>query len=249
MKRLIDPAKWAYASTLIAGDVIGKLLAFLTLPATLIAGYVYFDEIRDHFSKPDLTTEILRATLRCNYVWRDAEAYQNYQSGDNSELTDLCRASPIAISFEFSVTNNDSIKREIKSLEIVATVPPYGPLALDEVQSIEHLIQHGVETNLRRDWRVATLQPGETAIFEVLAFGSAMDERTNDWVHLAEKLDNEDPDLLDARAKIELQASLSGYYTAAPTILTCSIVLDAKEFKEWLEKALHRRIQVTNRCE
>lgn len=248
MKYLQGLARLAYVWVLGVGDVIGKLLAFLTLPATLIAGYVYFDEIRDYFSKPDLTTEIRRATLRCNYVWRNAEAYQNYQRGVVGELTKLCRASPIAISFEFSVTNNDSIAREIKSLEIGATVPPYGALTLDEVQSVEHLIQHGVETNLRRDWRVETLDPGATAIFEILAFGSATGDGESDWLHLAEKLDDGDPDLLDSIAEIELQARVSGYHAAAPTILTCSIALDMEEFKQWQEKEPHRRIQVTNQC-
>lgn len=238
-----------YAWVLRVGDVVGKLLAFLTLPATLIAGYVYFDEIRDYFSKPDLTTEIRRATLRCNYVWRDAKAYQNFQMGIVGELTELCRTSPIAISFEFSVTNNDSIAREIKSLEIDATVPPYGALALDEVQSVEHLIQHGVETNLRRDWRVEKLNPGATAIFEILAFGSASDDGESDWLHLAEKLDGEDPDLLNEIAEIELRARMSGYYTTVPTILTCSLILDGDEFRQWQDKAPHRRIQVTNQCQ
>lgn len=237
-----------YTCVLSVGDVIGKLLAFLTLPATLITGYFYFDEIRDYFSKPNLTTEIRRATLRCNYVWRDAEAYQNYQRGIVGELTELCRASPIAISFEFSVTNNDSITREIKNLEIGAKVPTYGPLTLDEVQSVEHLIQHGVETNLRRDWRVETLAPGATVIFEILAFGSATDVGEMDWQHLAEKLDEQDPNLLNEIAEIELQARVSGFYSKAPTILSCSIALDAEEFKQWQEKAPHRRIQVTNQC-
>ena len=147
------------------------------------------------------------------------------------------------------MTNNDSIAREIKSLEVGAKVPPYGTLTLDEVQSVEHLIQHGVETNLRRDWRVETLDPGATAIFEILAFGSATDEGESDWLHLAEKLDDEDSELLDAIAEIELQARLSGYHAAAPTILTCSIALDAEELKQWQEKKPHRRIQVTNQCQ
>lgn len=242
-------ARRLYGWTLSVGDVIGKLLAFLTLPATLIAGYVYFDEIRDYFSSADLTTEIQRATLRCNYVWRDAKAYQNYQRGDVGELGRLCRASPIAISFEFSVTNNDSIAREIKGLKITANVPPYGPLTLDEVQSVEHLIQHGVETNLRRDWRVEVLDPGATAIFEVLAFGSTAAVEQQEWERLAQLLDDEDPGLLDAVAEIELQARVSGYHLEATTILGCSIALDAEEFQQWLEKAPHNRVQVTNGCQ
>lgn len=231
------------------GDVIGKLLAFLTLPATLIGGYVYFDEISDYFSTPDLTTEIRRATLRCNYVWRDAGAYQKYQQGDVGQLIDLCISSPIAISFEFSVTNNDAIAREIKSLEISADVPPYGELLLDEIQSVEHLIQHGVETNLRRDWRVEKLDPGETAIYEILAFGTTSDEGQDGWMRLASRMDANDSDLLNAAAKFELKARISGYSNAIQTVLKCSLVLDQDEFQQWHEKLPHLRIQITNLCE
>ncbi|MEO1702358.1 MAG: hypothetical protein AAFR71_09930 [Pseudomonadota bacterium] len=240
--------KEVFLSVLGVGDVIGKLLAFLTLPATLIAGYVYFDEVRDYFSAPDLTTEIRRATLRCNYVWRDAEAYQNFQRGDDNELTQLCRSSPVAVSFEFSVTNNDSIARELKSLVITASVPPYGDLQLDEVQSVEHLIQHGVETNLRRDWRVETLNSGETAIFEILAFGTGSSAEQNVWDKLASLMDEPEPSILNQAAKIELRAQFSGFQTAPQTVLTCLITLDDQEVDQWQAKAPHRRIQITNIC-
>ncbi|WP_299211899.1 hypothetical protein [uncultured Tateyamaria sp.] len=229
--------------------MIGKVLAFLTLPATLIAGYVYFDEVRDYLSTPEFRTEIKRATLRCNYVWRDAKAYNAYQGGDINELTELCRRSPIAVSFEVRVTNDDSVARELRELSLSATVPPYGELTLDEIQSVEHLIQHGVETNLRRDWQVQTIPSGSSVIFEILGFSSTVEGSEDHWVHLAEMLDQKDPAIVDALAVISFQARVSGFFEGTHVLGSCDIKIDQDEIDQWHKKDWSRRIQITNSCD
>ena len=229
-------------------DVIGKSMAFLTLPTTLFAGYVYFDELRDYFSKPNLSTEVERATLRCNYVFRDSEAYWQYTLGQNNELTKLCRSSQIAVSFEFNITNNDSISRELKGLTVRAQIPPYGNLVLNEVQSVEHLILHGVETNERRGWRVEKLDPGTTTTFEIHAFGSTGTNSENIWDRLALAMDSDESIILDSNVIIDLDARLDSFSEPTQTVMTCAFKLDQEEIDQWQNKEPHRQIQITNTC-
>lgn len=238
-----------YMWILFVGDRIGKILAFLTLPATLVAGYVYFDEVRDYFSTPELDTKIKRVTLRCNYVWRDSAAYRAYQMGMVDELTSLCNRSPIAVSFEFQVSNNDAIAREIRSLKVGATLPVYGVMELNEVQSVEHLIQHGVETNLRRDWRVETIPAGTSEIFEILAFSDTTTDDSDHWVRLASAMDDNSDEVLDAAVNISLAVKTNGFFNRDNRLATCDFNIDQSEIDQWMEKTKDRRIQITNTCQ
>ena len=230
------------------GDVIGKLLAFLTLPVTLAATYLYFDEGRDYFSKPNLSAEIERATLRCNYVFRDVGAYLQYLSGHKNELTKNCRSSQIAVSFKFNIKNNDSINRELKELTVRAQISPYGNLVLNEVQSVEHLIQNGIETNERRGWRVETLAPGTTTTFEIHAFGSTGTSDENAWNRLALAMDNDESIILDSNVTIDLDARLSGFSESTQTVTSCAFKLDQDELDQWRNQEPNSRIQITNIC-
>lgn len=210
---------------------------------------MYFDELRDYVSTPNFETEIKRATLRCNYVWRDSKAYNAFQGGDTNELTELCRRSPIAVSFEVQVTNKDSISRELWELSLGASIPPYGDLKLDEIQSIEHLIQHGVEANLRRDWQVQTIPGGSTVIFEILGFSSSTDGTADHWVHLAQIMDQPEPSILDETAVVSFEAKVSGFFESTQVLGSCNIKIDQDEIDQWQKKDMSRRIQITNTCE
>ena len=127
-----------WGAVLSAGDILGKLLTLITLPAVFFAGIAYAAEIRDLLTSADVTATIEKGTLRCNYVWRDPAALRRYTDGDKDEFTKLCSDSPLAISFEVSIRNNDSITREVESLRIRADGKLFGGLTFDRVQQINH---------------------------------------------------------------------------------------------------------------
>jgi hypothetical protein len=231
-----------------AGDIIGKLLAVLTLPASLFAGYIYLDEIVDYFSKPHLSASIERATIRCNYVWRDSEAYYKYQSGDASQLRSLCDASDLAISFEVSFENLDSIDREIRALSVDAQVLGLVNLEFREVRAVDHLIQHGVETTIQRDWRVETLGPGGSAVFEIIAIPTSSESEVA-WHNISEPMNSGGDALLGKSVEIALSVQTSGSVRQSFILSECKWSIDSDEVSDWSENDMNTRIQITNVCE
>ncbi len=229
------------------GDYVGKIISFLTLPATILAGFTYFDEITDYFSPPSLSAEIKHVTVRCNYVWRDSKDYSAYQYGDTSKFRKLCEDSKIAVSFEFSIMNNDSIDRELKTFLVSASIPGYSDLALDEIQNVEHLIQGGMESNLRRDWRVEKISAGSTLIFEILAFSSLATDKQN-WANIATRMDERDPTLLNKSISVKLQAQSNGFSKELHILETCSFPINEKEFAQWHKRPKAARIRITGDC-
>jgi len=234
-----------YAWLLLVGDIIGKLLAVLTLPATAVAAYVYFDEITDFFSAPQFDTEITRVTLRCNYVWRNTNDFYAYQRGDTNKLIELCDASDIAVSFEFAITNRDSIARELRSLSVSAIIPGYEYFRLDEIRSVEHLIQHGAETSIQRDWRVETIKAESRAIFEVVAIATIRPEGRS-WALISDRMNKRDESLLGEIAAFRFQAEVSGRFDEEQFLSECTWSFDEDEFDDW-QKSSHT--QITNTCD
>ena len=234
------------------GEVIGKFLVFLTLPGTMIASYAYFDEITDYLLGPNVSVKIQKATLRCNYVFRDARSYSLYKAGVVSELTKNCRSSQVAVSFKIEIENRDSINRKLTELTIRAKIPPYGDLELKEVRLIDHLIQGSVETNIRREWHVKELGPNSTTKFEILAFeyteDGYNDKSKNSWERFAIAMDRNKKEVWDSNIVIEIDAHFSGFFESTLTMLTCKFKLTQKEIDQWMSRFMHRRIQITKEC-
>lgn len=234
--------KQVYSLVIGLGDHLGKLITVLTLPAAIIGSATYWDEISDSFSQSNLVGEIKRGTLRCNYVW-SMEDYKRYQK-ESDVLNEVCNKADLSASFEVLIKNNDSIKRDIQSLSVKVDIPVVGEFTWDEILEVEHVLNNGFESNVRKNWRTLSVPPNGSVIVEILAIPSN-EENRRPFLELFNLL-TEKTQILNKTATIQLYAKTNDKVSELLHISSCNMLFDEEEMRQW--ETNKNKIQITDQC-
>ena len=158
-----------WARILAVGDISGKLMTLIALPSAIFAVFVFFNEIGDTLSAPNVSVDIHNIGLRCGpYI--DGEA----QPGETKKAFAIrqCNEASLSAWVKMNVENEDAIDRTLASIALRVTFSDKvnlsrHPVIWDETRIVYHIIADDEQMTQRWPWRSMVLAAGQNMPLEL----------------------------------------------------------------------------------
>lgn len=200
-----------WAKILRAGDVSGKLMTLIALPSALFAVLVFFNEIGDSLTSPDVKADTQSVGLRCGPAIDGEPAKEETQ---NSFERRKCDEALLSAWVKLDLENEDAIDRTLAALAIRIHFPKQLMLAKqavlwEDTRIVYHILEDDKQTSQRWPWSALLLAPGQRIPLEVDFRAFAKEDQIvfKDFKDLIQK---ESSPLGDIRIPIEILGRFSG---------------------------------------
>lgn len=193
------------------GDVSGKVMTLIALPSAVFAVVVFFNEIGDTLTEPDVSASVESVGLRCGpYVDRASIPSER----PNAFMNQKCAEADLSAWVKLSLTNQDAINRTLASVAIRITFPPElaladRPVTWTETRVVSHIIERDVQTTQRWPWTPRLMTPGQQVPLE-LDFRRFREEDRVRFITFRKLIEADPSALADTRIPVEVLGSFSG---------------------------------------
>ena len=152
-----------------AGDVSGKVMTLIALPSAIFAVAIFFNEIGDTLTSPDVKADIHSVGLRCGTA---IDQIPENVSDVGAFAVAKCMEAPLSAWVKLDIENEDAIDRTLASVAFEVGFPEsFGispdPLLWTETREVNHVIQNDQQTSQRWPWRATLLAPGQRMPMEL----------------------------------------------------------------------------------
>lgn len=137
-------------------------MTLIALPSAIFAVVVFFNEIGDTLSAPDVTAKVESVGLRCGpYI--DAGSVPEVRP--NAFKNQRCSEADLSAWVKLDLENADAINRTLASVAFRITFPRNlgikdGPVTWTETRVVSHIIERDVQTTQRWPWAAMLMAPG-----------------------------------------------------------------------------------------
>lgn len=138
------------------GDISGKLLTLIGLPAAVVSGVIYMTEIRHLVSEPRVTVSVISTSARCTY---DQRSRRKDGETDDQWTDRVCGENHLSFILALRLENLDSIARDITQTRLSVRFDPETQAPKDQVMLNQTRI---AREEIRNDDREVTLVAFET---------------------------------------------------------------------------------------
>ena len=222
-------------------DLSGKLATLVGIPSAVLAVVVFWQEILDTVTTPEISAQLQTVELRCAVALGTREEQKQARASFGS----FCGPAPLAVSFEITLTNEDSIARTIENLyvDLHASFLP-GPLTYPAFHIVEHGIQNYVESTRLVSWREQHIPKGQSRRFEV-QFQPLLVDLEVPFATLRDQL--RDDKLTGESIGVGVRAAVTG--ARAPIdLLSCSMVFESASVERFKAKGINDQVAYVRRC-
>ena len=200
-----------WAKVLHADDISGKLMTLIALPSAIFAVFVFFNEIGDTLSSPNVKADIHNVGLRCGpYIDGDPTLGET----QNEFEIRKCNEASLSAWVKLDLENEDTIDRTLASVAIRIDFPDQlrlseTPVLWNETRIVYHILEDDKQTSQRWPWSAMLLAPGQRVPLE---FDFRAFERDNQIVFSKFKklIEMELSPLDDTRIPVEVLGRFSG---------------------------------------
>lgn len=177
-----------YQRILHLGDDFGKLAKFIAIPGAVLALVAYSTEIWDTFTPHDVKADIKSVELRCGLELGG----QAQVDAANNDFGMACGKAPTSISFEVTLTNEDSVARTLVEIWSNVALPKdlgvgEKPMELRLVRVVSHSVVNYLTYVTSEPWQVIRLAPYEVRKIEV-EFRPLAQTEMQDFAHLRDAI-------------------------------------------------------------
>lgn len=229
------------------GDVFGKITALVAFPSAAVTVFVFWQEIGDFISAPDIGAGLSTVELRCGVELDTQEEIDRAEEDFDS----FCAEAPVAVTLEVALHNRDRIARTIQDLSARVHFPDgyfeRDVLSLMLVRRVEHRVANHVTQATLVPWRPARLLEGEARTIELefwplkreerLAFRNVQDALTRDALPLRGKM-----------ARIELLAEFPGE-RGRLRLAECRMQFEQDSMLRFAAQPANEQVAYVRRCE
>jgi hypothetical protein len=236
----------SWQKVLHAGDVSGKIMTLIALPSAIFAVIVFFNEIGDILTAPDVRVEVESVGLRCGPAI-DVRAIPDARP--NAFMIAQCKEANLSAWVKLDLENEDTINRTLAGIALRVTFPDAfgladGPVTWTDTRLVNHILENDVQTSQRWPWQAMLLAPGQRIPleFDFRAFRADDQIAFTSFLNLIEA--GSSP-LEDSRIPVEILGRFSG--TEGWQVLgRCEIDIPKSSVERKREQTVIRGI--TRRC-
>ncbi len=193
------------------GDVSGKVMTLIALPSAVFAVVVFFNEIGDTLTSPDVSARVESVGLRCGpYIDEDAIP----ETRPNAFKNQQCAQADLSAWVKLELENEDAINRTLARVAFRITFPEeFGlsdrPVTWTETRVVNHIIESDVQTSQRWPWTAMLLAPGTRVPLE-LDFRRFLNDEQVPFIAFRELIEADPSPLAGTRIPVEILGSFSG---------------------------------------
>lgn len=152
-----------------AGDVSGKIMTLIALPSAVFAVIVFFNEIGDTLTRPDVNADIHSVGLRCAPA---IDVIPEEVTDLDAYAIDRCFSAPLSAWVKLDIENEDAIDRTLASVAFRITFPDElglseSPVIWTESRAVNHIIQNDRQSTQRWPWRATVLAAAQAIPIEI----------------------------------------------------------------------------------
>lgn len=156
---------WHWA--LRVGDVSGKLMTLVALPSAIFAVIVFYDEIGDTLTAPDVVADIHSVGLRCGLAIDVIPV-----GADPATYALECFKASISAWVKLDLENEDAIDRTLAAVAFRIHFPKTlgisdEALLWTEARVVNHVLQNDTQVSQRWPWRALLLAAGQRVPIEI----------------------------------------------------------------------------------
>ncbi|WP_299775839.1 hypothetical protein [uncultured Tateyamaria sp.] len=194
-----------------AGDISGKVMTLIALPSAIFAVIIFFNEIGDTLTRPDVSAQVASVGLRCGpYIDRGAVPTDR----PNAFKIQKCMEADLSAWVKLDLENEDAINRTLASIALRLHFPDElglsdKPVAWTETRLVNHIIESDVQTTQRWPWTAMLMAPGSRVPLE-LDFRPFRSEDQVAFVRFVDLIKADPSPLSDLRIPVEILGSFSG---------------------------------------
>ena len=203
-------ARWLWDGFLHLGDISGKLMTLVALPSAVFAVIVFYDEIGDTLTAPDVSAEIQSVGLRCGVALDvipegvDPRAY----------AVEECLKAPISAWVKLDLENEDAIDRTLAAVALRIAFPKDlglsdTPLTWTEARVVNHVLQNDTQVSQRWPWRALVLAAGQRSPIEI-DFRAFEEENQRAFSRFRDLILQDPSPLADVEIPVEVLGRFSG---------------------------------------
>ena len=200
-----------WAKILSLGDISGKLMTLIALPSAVFTVIIFFNEIGDSLSRPDVIAEIHNIGLRCGPYIDGKPAL-----GETRNAFEIrkCYEASLSAWVKLDLDNQDTIDRRLASIALRITFPDElsltsHPVIWNETRIVYHIIEDDKQTSQRWPWQSMALAAGQRMPLE-LDFRPFESEYQIPFLAFKQLIESNPSPLADAKIDIELLGWFSG---------------------------------------
>lgn len=200
-----------WARILQLGDISGRVMTLIALPSAIFAVVVFFNEIGDTLSAPDVSANVQSIGLRCGpYIDRGSIPTNQPNAFKNRE----CTNSNLSAWVKLDLENEDTINRTLASVAIKITFPTElglsdKPVTWTETRLVNHIIEGDEQTTQMWPWSAMLMAPKQRVPLE-LDFRAFQTEDQIPFIKFRELIQADPSPLYDSRIPVEILGAFSG---------------------------------------
>ncbi|WP_035900305.1 hypothetical protein, partial [Labrenzia sp. DG1229] len=147
-------AQKLWARFLHLGDISGKLMTLVALPSALFAVIVFYDEIGDTLTSPDVRADVQSVGLRCGVALDVIPS----DVDPTTFAIEECFKAPISAWVKLDLENEDAVDRTLAAVALRIHFPDDlkiadTPLIWTEARVVNHVLQNDTQVSQRWPWR------------------------------------------------------------------------------------------------
>jgi hypothetical protein len=244
MVYLISLATRCWNGALFFGDIFGKLAAFIGIPSVIIASVLYWNEIWDQFTAPDFTVGIETVEIRCGVILESDDKIKVAKTSFGK----VCAEAPLAVSFEMSAHNEDSITRTLIDMSIVLNSKLLDrEIVLPVTHIVSESITNYVKSTFLVPWENQTFDKGQNRRMEI-QFSPTLIESKLEFSEFRDQFNKDPAGVTNSVMTIEIYAKFVGVDDSIQ-LSKCQILFEHNSVQRFIKKALDEQVAYVRRCE
>jgi len=186
-------------------------MTLIALPSAIFAVVIFFNEIGDTLTDPDVKADIQSVGLRCGPA---VDARSRGDETLNAFKIRSCEAALLSAWVKLDIESEDSIDRTLASVAIRIEFPQElglsdQPVLWDDTRVVYHILENDLQTSQRWPWAAMLLAPGQRVPIE-FDFRAFEEENQIPFSAFRDLIMAEGSPLGDTRIPIEILGRFSG---------------------------------------
>lgn len=192
------------------GDISGKVMTLIALPSAIFAIAVFYDEIGDTLTAPDVKADVHSVGLRCGVAIDTIPADQD----PATYAFDQCLKAPISAWVKLDLENEDAIDRTLAAVALRIQFPKElgiadKPLLWTEARVVNHVLQNDTQVSQRWPWRAMLLAAQQRSPIEI-DFRAFEDQNQKPFSLLRDLILKDPSPLANSKIPVEILGRFSG---------------------------------------
>ncbi len=220
-------------------------MTLVALPSAIFAVIVFYDEIGDTLTAPDVKAEVQSVGLRCGVALDVIPAGVD----PNSYAIEECFKAPISAWVKLDLENEDAIDRTLAAVALRIHFPEHlgisdQPLIWTEARVVNHVLQNDAQVSQRWPWRALVLAAEQRSPIEI-DFRAFEEENQKPYSVFRDLIVNDPSPLADVEIPVEILGRFSGSDGWVP-LGACKIQIPKASVDRKRQAAVIRSL--TRRC-